>query len=172
MDGGRLSTAPTLACRGEYLAGRSARQLGNEGSWTRPAVVWREQLLRVKEQKPGSKKQPGRVESEEEGDRCLREEGGREGRSGSYGLGALRGLASAPRTLTRPARCVIRPDCCCCQLGRRAAEDAYIGEEERPVARSRPAKVTICSGGVVRGGPLGQEGETGQLDGSSVTENR
>ena len=51
-------------------------------------------------------------------------------------------------------------------------EDAYIGEEERPVAGSRPAKVTICSGGVVRGGPLGQEGETGQLDGSSVTENR
>ena len=46
----------------------------------------------------------------------------REGRSGSYGLGALRGLASAPRTLTRPARCVIRPDCCCCcQLGRRVA---------------------------------------------------
>ena len=44
-------------------------------------------------------------------------------RSGSYGLGALRGLASAPRTLTRPARCVIRPDCCCCccQLGRRVA---------------------------------------------------
>ena len=174
MDGGRLSTAPTLACRGEYLAGSSARQLGNEGSWTRPAVVWREQLLRVKEQKPGSKKQPGSVESEEEGDRCLREEGGQKRQLRAWrvaGPGFGPPHTNPTRSLCHPPRLLLL------LLSTRAAggsgrEDAYIGEEERPVARSRPAKVTICSGGVVRGGPLGQEGETGQLDGSSVTENR
>ena len=98
-------------------------------------------------------------------------------RSGSYGLGAVAGPGFGPphtnptRSLCHPPRLLLL------LLSTRAAggsgrEDAYIGEEERPVARSRPAKVTICSGGVVRGGPLGQEGETGQLDGSSVTENR
>ena len=84
-------------------------------------------------------------------------------------------LKSAPHT--NPTRSLCHPPRLLLLLSTRAAggsgrEDAYIGEEERPVARSRPAKVTICSGGVVRGGPLGQEGETGQLDGSSVTENR
>ena len=87
-------------------------------------------LQQAMEQKPESKKQLGSVESEE-GDRCLREEEG--GRGPMRQLRAWRVAGpepdSAPRTLTRPARCVIRPDCCCCQLGRRVAEDAYIGEE-------------------------------------------
>ena len=90
----------------------------------------------------------------------------RGGRCGSYGLGALRGLASAPRTLTRPARCVIRPDCCCCQLGRRVAEDAYIGE--RPQLETA-AKVTICSGGMVRARlARGETGHREQRDRKSI----
>lgn len=79
------------------------------------------------------------------------------------------GLNSAPRTLTRPARCVIRPDCCCCcQLGRRVAEDAYIGEEERPQLETA-AKVTICSGGMVRARlARGETGHREQRDRKSI----
>ena len=46
-------------------------------------------------------------------------------------------------------------------------EDAYIGEEERPVARSRPAKVTICSGGVVRGARLARRGRLASSTGAA-----
>ena len=167
-----------LACRREYLAGRAARHLEarNEASWAKPAVqkpTPKENKSRSKSQSPSQ--QLGSIESEE-GDRCLREE--REG----WPMRQLRAWRVAGPGLgpphTNPTRSLChRPPRLLLLLSTRAAggsgrEDAYIGEEERPVARSRPAKVTICSGGVVRGGPLGQEGETGQLDGSSVTENR
>ena len=103
----------------------------------------------------------------------VRREGGRVGADAAVtGLARCGAWAqSAPRTLTRPARCVIRPDCCCCccQLGRRVAAGGRRVYRGEAAARDGAAKVTICSGGVVRARlARGETGHREQRDRKSI----
>ena len=127
------------------------------------------QQQEAKEQKPESKKQLlGSVESEE-GDRCLREEGGR---GPMRQLRAWRvagpGLKSAPHT--NPTRSLCHPPRLLL-LSTRAAgggRRVYRGGGEA-AAVSTAAKVTICSGGMVRARlARGETGHREQRDRKSI----
>ena len=97
----------------------------------------------------------------------VRREGG--GRCGSYGLGALRGLGTVGPPHTNPTRSLCHPPRLLLLLSTRAAgggRRVYRGEA---AARDGAAKVTICSGGVVRARlARGETGHREQRDRKSI----
>ena len=95
----------------------------------------------------------------------------RGGRCGSYGLGALRGLGSSRPPHTNPTRSLCHPPRLLLLLSTRAAgggRRVYRGGGEA-AAVSTAAKVTICSGGMVRARlARGETGHREQRDRKSI----